>query len=158
MLAGVPNCNAYLDDLVLYSTGWMEHLKLLRTLFERLKKASLTLNLSKCVFGKAIVTYLGKEVGEGQVKPLEAKVAAIVDFPVPTSRRELRRFLGMAGYYRSFCKNFSTVVTPLISLLSPANSFIWTEECQNAFEEVKAMLYSAPILAAPNFERCFKLT
>uniref|UniRef100_A0A8C1TD20 Gypsy retrotransposon integrase-like protein 1 n=1 Tax=Cyprinus carpio TaxID=7962 RepID=A0A8C1TD20_CYPCA len=157
VLAGVPNCNAYLDDLVLYSTEWMEHLKLLRTVFERLEKASLTLNLSKCVFGKASVTYLGKEVGEGQVKPVEAKVAAIVDFPVPTSRRELRRFLGMAGYYRSFCKNFSTVVTPLTSLLSPANSFIWTEDCQNAFEEVKAMLYSAPILAAPNFERCFKL-
>lgn len=157
VLAGVPNCNAYLDDLVLYSTERTEHLKLIRTVFERLEKASLTLNLSKCVFGKASVTYLGKEVGEGQVKPVEAKVAAIADFPVPTSRRELRRFLGMAGYYCSFCKNFSTVVAPLTSLLSPVNSFVWTEDCQNAFEAVKAMLSSAPILAAPNFERSFKL-
>lgn len=73
-------------------------------MFEHLEKASLTLNLSKCVFGKASVTYLGKEVGEGQVKPVEAKMTAIADSPVPTSRWELRRFLGMSGYYRSFCK------------------------------------------------------
>jgi len=63
----------------------------------------------------------------------------------------------MAGYYRSFCKNFSTVVASLTSLLSPVNSFVWTEDCQNAFEAVKDMLSSAPVLAAPNFDRSFKL-
>ncbi len=60
VLAGVPNCRAYLDDLVIFSNDWTEHLSLLRTVFERLERASLTITLSKCVFGQATVTYLGK--------------------------------------------------------------------------------------------------
>lgn len=103
------------------------------------------------------ITYLGKEVGQGQVRPVSAKVSAIVDFPIPTTRRELRRFLGMSGYYRNFCRNFSTVVHPLTSLLSPANAFIWTDACQHAFESVKLLLTSVPILAVPDFTRLFKL-
>lgn len=103
VLSGIPNCNAYLDDLVIYSSNWSEHLTVLQTVFERLANAPITINLTKCEFGKATVTYLGKQVGQGQVCPVSAKVSAIVDFPFPTTRRELRRFLGMAGYYRSFC-------------------------------------------------------
>lgn len=100
---------------------------------------------------------MGKEVGQGQVCPVSAKVSAIADFPVPTTRRELRRFLGMAGYFRSFCQNFSTVVHPLTSLLSSANAFIWTDVCQHAFDSAKLLLTSAPVLAAPDFTLSFKL-
>ncbi len=117
----------------------------------------MTLNLAKCEFGQATVTYLGKEVGQGQVRPIEAKVTAIADFPVPVTPKELRRFLGMAGYYRSFCKNFSMVVNPLTSLLSPSRTFVWNDECQNAFDNVKALLCSTPVLSAPDVERIFKL-
>ena len=106
---------------------------------------------------KAIVTYLGKQVGQGHVCPVRAKVQAIVDFPAPQMRRELCRFLGMAGYYRAFCKNFSEVVAPLTSLASPKTLFKWSEKCQAAFEAPKAFLCSAPVLAAPNFARPFKL-
>ncbi len=77
---------------MIFSNDWTEHLSLLRTVLERLERASLTINLSKCVFAQATVTYLGKCVGNGQVKPVEEKVAAITDFPVPITRRELRRF------------------------------------------------------------------
>ncbi len=157
VLAGVPQCNAYLDDLVVYSTDWSGHVSLLRTVFDRLAKASLTLNLVKCEFGQATITYLGKEVGQGQVRPIEAKVAAIAEFPVPTTRRELRRFLGMSGYYRSFCRNFSTIAHPLTSLISPPCSFIWSEKCQYAFETIKNLLCSAPVLAAPNNSLPYKL-
>ncbi|XP_073768826.1 uncharacterized protein [Danio rerio] len=73
VLMGVRNCNTYLDDLVIYSTDWSEHVSTLREVFMRLEKASLTLNLAKCDFGKATITYLGKEVGQGQVKPIGAK-------------------------------------------------------------------------------------
>ncbi|KAL0148642.1 hypothetical protein M9458_056082, partial [Cirrhinus mrigala] len=157
VLAGVPNCNAYLDDLVIYSADWTEHMRLLRTVFERLANANLTLNLAKCEFGQATVIYLGKEVGQGQVRPVEAKITAILEFPVPTTRRELRRFLGMAGYYRSFCKNFSTIVSPLTALLSPSKSFDWSVECQYAFDCVKTLLCNAPVLLAPDFSQDFKL-
>lgn len=124
-------------------------------MFKRLENASLMLNLAKCDFGQAIITYLGREGGRGQVRPIEAKVSAIAEFPVPTSRKELQRFLGMAGYYRNFCKNFYTVVSPLTSLISPLCAFVWSDECQTAFKNV--LLCSAPVLAAPAYDKAFKL-
>lgn len=103
------------------------------------------------------MTYLGKLVGQGQVCPVEAKVQAIKEFRVPTTRRELRRFLGMAGYYRGFCANFSSVVAPLTSLLSPSRAFHWDETCQYAFDCVKCLLSEAPVLSAPDFSTPFKM-
>ncbi len=74
VLAGLENCEAYLDDIVVYSCDWEQHLISLYSVFERLSDASLTLNLAKCEFGKAGVTYLGKCVGQGQVHPVDAKI------------------------------------------------------------------------------------
>ncbi len=157
VLAGVSHCKAYLDDIVVYSNSWNEHLSTLTTVFDRLLEASLTLNLIKCEFGKATVTYLGKQVGQGQVRPVDLKVQAITNFAVPLTKRELRRFLGMSGYYRGFCKNFSDVVLPLTNLLRVSQSFEWTEECQTAFDSVKSILSSAPVLVAPRYSYSFKL-
>lgn len=157
VLGDVPHCNVYLDDVVVYSDTWEEHISSLKAVFQRLAEASLTLNLAKCEFGKATVTYLGKRVGHGQVRPVDAKVTAVLEYPVPSTRRELRRFLGMAGYYRCFCRNFSVVVAPLTSLCSPAVPFLWSAECQYAFDAAKSLLCSAPVLAAPNFSRPFQL-
>ena len=134
VLGDVPNCTAYLDDVVVHSREWSAHMGSLRTVFQRLADASLTLNLDKCEFGKATVTYLGKQVGGGKVRPLEAKVEAITSFRVPTTRRELRCFLGMTGYYRGFCRNFSSVAAPLTDPISPLVSFVWSDRCQTAFE------------------------
>ncbi len=153
----IPTCTAYLDDVVIYSPTWAEHLSTLRLVFQRLENASLTLNLAKCEFGKATVTYLGKQVGRGQVRPIASKVDAIASYPAPKTRRQLRRFLGMVGYYRTFCKNFSTVVAPLTTLLSPKIPFKWSAECSSAFESAKALLCNAPVLTAPNFDKPFKL-
>ena len=157
VLRGVRNCEVYLDDIVAYSSHWDEHVKTLSEIFERLCKASLTLNLAKCEFGKAVVIYLGKIVGQGRVCPVTAKVQAIIDFPAPHTRRELHRFLGMTGYYRGFCKNFSDVVASLTGLVSPKVHFQWSEKCQFSFEAAKALLCSAPVLAAPDVVRPFKL-
>ncbi|XP_048044029.1 uncharacterized protein LOC125266937 isoform X1 [Megalobrama amblycephala] len=157
VLSGLRGCEAYLDDVVLYSSSWLEHLAQIRELFERLAEANLTINLAKCEFGKATVTYLGKVVGRGCVKPISAKVEAICSFPVPVTRRELRRFLGMVGYYRGFCRNFATVVAPLTDLLSPKTSFKWSQQCQCAFENAKSLLANAPVLKSPQFEKPFLL-
>ena len=83
-----------------------------------MREAKLTINLIKSEFGKATVKYLGHIVGQGQVRPLDAKIQTIAKFPIPTSRKELARFLGMAGYYRNFCLNFSEIDAPLTNLLS----------------------------------------
>ena len=135
----------------MYSSDWASHVASLTAVFERLVEASLTLNLAKCEFGKAMVTW-GSRSATGT-----AKISAVLSYPVPTSRRELRRCLGMAGYYCFFCKNFSVVVHPLTSLCSTRIPFVWSTECQYAFEAAKSLLCSAPVLAAPNFFRPFKL-
>lgn len=157
VLGDISNCNVYLDDVVIYSSSWTDHISTLREVFRRFSSASLTLNLAKCDFAKASVTYLGKQVGSGKVRPVNVKVNAILSYPVPSTRKELRRFLGMAGYYRCFCKNFSTVVAPLTKLCSSKIAFIWTDECQNAFLCAKSLLCSAPVLSAPAVDRPFKL-
>lgn len=156
VLSGLSGCEAYLDDVVLFSSSWSEHLDQIRELFVRLAKANLTINLAKCDFGKATVIYLGKVVGQGCIRPIDAKVDAIDKFPTPVTRRELRRFLGMMGYYRGFCRNFASVVTPLTDL-SPKKPFVWSKPCQAAFDNAKALLANAPVLVAPNFQKRFLL-
>ena len=153
VLSGLTGCDAYLDDVVVFSSTWPEHLVQIRELFNRLAKANLTVNLAKCEFGKATVTYLGKVVGRGPSPScLGAKVEAICN------RRGVAAFsFGMVGYYRGFCENFATVVTPLTILLSVKVPFHWTDASQQAFEAAKALLSSAPVLAAPTFEKPFKL-
>lgn len=157
VLGNVSHCKAYLDDIVVYSDDWNTHMATLRDVFKCLADASLTLNLFKCEFGRGSVLYLGQQVGRGQVRPVDAKTTAIAAFPVPTTRRELRRFLGMAGYYRRFCKNFSTVAAPLTALTSPLKPFAWSSECQQSFEDLKCLLSCNPVLSAPNFSLPFKL-
>lgn len=157
VVSGLEGCAVYLDDVVVYSDSWEEHVRRVQALFKRLEWARLTINLAKCEFAKATVTYLGKVVGQGFVRPVEAKVQAVKQFPRPNTKKELMRFLGMAGYYRAFCKNFSTVASPLTNLLKAKAEFVWSAQCQEAFETVKVLLCSAPVLAAPNFSKPFKL-
>ena len=82
---------------------------------------------------------------------------AISDFPAPTCKRQLMRFLGMAGYYRKLCDNFSVIAEPLTSLLSKRTKLIWTNDCQKAFDILNAILKNEPVLLAPNFAKEFKL-
>lgn len=114
VLGAVPNCNVYLDDVVVYSSNWKSHVSRPRTLFQRLADASLS--LAKCEFGKATVTFLGKQAGHGQVSPVDVKVSAVLSFLVPSTRRELRWFLGVAGYYQCFCNNLLVDVAPITRL------------------------------------------
>lgn len=157
VVAGLTGCAVYLDDVVIFSNTWEDHLLRVRALFDRLVWANLTVNLSKCEFARATVTYLGKVVGQGEVRPVEAKVVAVQNFPPPATKKELMRFLGMVGYYRSFCKNFSSVVAPLTDLLKDKVKFVWSDKAQCAFENVKSLLCCSPVLAAPQFDQPFVL-
>ncbi len=87
----------YFDDAVVYSNTWEKHVHRIRQLFDRLRDARLTVNLAKCEFTKATVTYHGKVVGQGQVRPVQAKVTAIEQYPTPTTKKKLMRFLGLVG-------------------------------------------------------------
>ena len=157
VICGLDGCDAYIDDVIIYSDSWSDHLQRIRKFFERISKAKLTVNLAKTEFCHATVTFLGHLVGQGHFKPLEAKVNAISEFPVPKCKRQLMRFLGMAGYYRKFCKNFSGIAEPLTNLLKKSTKVKWNDKCQDAFDRLKAILKSAPVLLAPDFDKCFKL-
>lgn len=141
----------------MFSDSWDIHIKRLRAVLRRLSEAKLTINLVKCEFARATVTYLGKVVGNGEVGPVHAKIQAIQTFPVPVTKKELMRFLGLVGYYRSFCHNLSTVVAPLTDLLKSKVKFVWSSKCAVAFENVKDRLCSSPVLAAPCFDQPFSL-
>lgn len=155
--AGLPNVVTYIDDVVVYSCVWKDHMRTIGDLFQRLADAGLVVNLPKCEFGKGQVTYLGHRVGRGQVLPRSAKVQAIVDFPCPQNRRELMRILGMSGFYRKFVPNFATVTAPLTDLLKKGTKWVWSEACQVALESVKAILVCEPVLVAPDFQKSFCL-
>ena len=113
LISDLDGCKAYIDDAIIFSDERKKHLETIRALFDRLSEAKLTINLAKSEFCHANLTFLGHIVGQGQVKSVEAKVEAISDFPVPTCKRQLMRFLGMAGYYRKFYHNFSVIAVPL---------------------------------------------
>ena len=86
------------------------------------------------------------------IRPDEDKVNSIVQYPVPQNLQELRRFLGMAGFYRRFINSFSTIAKPLNQLTEKEKQFQWTDWCEEAFQQLKQCLVSAPILAFPNFK------
>ena len=120
-------------------------------------EVNLTVNLAKSEFGHAEVTFLGHVVVNGWVKPRGAKMQSIIEYPPPSNKRELLRFLGMAGYYRRFCKNFSVITAPLTNLLKKDQEYVWSRSCQEAFEKVKSVLLSTPVVMAPNFQKQFLL-
>ncbi|KAK3085547.1 hypothetical protein FSP39_005150 [Pinctada imbricata] len=158
LLNHLEGCEAYIDDVIIYSDTWDDHLRIMRTFFDILAKANLTVNLAKSEFCHATVEYLGHKVGQGFVTPIMAKVEAISKFPIPTNKKEIMRFLGMAGFYRKFCPNFSSVVGPLTNLLQKRVNFAWTNDCDESFKKIKCVLMNSPVLSAPNFDKQFKLT
>ena len=137
LVRDIDGCEGYIDDVVIYSDNWSDHIHQIKHFFQVMQEAKLTINLMKSEFGKATVKYLGHFVGQGQVRPLDAKIQTIAKFPIPTSQKELARFLGMAGYYRNFCLNFLEIAAPLTNLLSKKVKFVWTDDCQLAFDKVK---------------------
>ena len=103
---------SYLDDVVIHSTSWEEHLMHIRGVLERLRKAGLTAKPRKCQFGMQQCSYLGHIVGNGVVQPELAKLQAVEAFPTPTSKKQVRTFLGLIGYYRKFIPNYASVACP----------------------------------------------
>ena len=157
ILRDIEGCAVYIDDIIIFSKTWQEHLQILERVLKAISEAGLVVNLKKCDFAKARVVYLGHEIGYGKVLPKESNVEAILNFPTPRNVRGVRSFLGLAGYYRRFVQNFSDIVGPLTSLLKKGVKFQWGEECKQAFERIKYIITSYPILRSPDFDKQFCL-
>uniref|UniRef100_A0AAR5QHS1 RNA-directed DNA polymerase n=1 Tax=Dendroctonus ponderosae TaxID=77166 RepID=A0AAR5QHS1_DENPD len=147
----------YLDDIVIISRTFEEHLKVLALVFDRLKDAGLVVREDKCHFCKPEMKYLGYLVDAHGLRPDPEKVQAIVNITPPRNVTEIRRFIGTASWYRRFVPNFSSVLAPLTNLIKKKVTWRWSEDCQRAFNSIKDSLISAPILTCPDFERKFVL-
>ena len=150
-------CLIYIDDIIVFSTSFRDHLQHLEEVFRRLRQANVKLKPSKCSFARSQVEYLGHLVSKHGVRPNPAKITAVTEFPVPTNVKGVRSFLGLANYYRRFVKDFARIASPLNQLLRKDVRFQWDTACQTAFDTLKEALVSAPILAFPDFSIPFDL-
>ena len=148
----------YLDDWLMTSKTFEEHIELLRTVFTRLKFAGLKYRPSKSQLCKKEILYLGHIISGNGIAVAPHNVAKIMDFPSPKNRTEVKRLLGLFGYYRIFIKGFAKIATPLIKLTSNDVPFDWSPACEQAAQTLKERITSAPILAFPDIEKTFTLT
>lgn len=152
-----PFVFAYLDDIVVACDDFDQHCKLLEEVALRLKAANLTISPEKSKFCCPKIKYLGYVVDKDGLHTDPDKVSSIVNYPAPKSIKEIRRFVGMASWYRRFIDNFSSKLAPVTELLknNGKNRFIWTEQANCAFLEIKSALISAPVLSNPDFDKEF---
>lgn len=144
----------YLDDLLIVSPTFESHIEKLEVVAEFLKKANLTINVSKSKFCFKQLRYLGFIVGQGVLKTDPDKISAIQEFPLPKTLKQLRSFLGMSGWYRRFVKNFATLTAPLTDCIT-TTKFIISEEGKDAFNKIKEVLTTAPVLTEADFSKMF---
>ncbi|GFV78937.1 retrovirus-related Pol polyprotein from transposon 17.6 [Trichonephila clavipes] len=133
-----------------------EHFKNIRRVLKQLKVANLK-SLSKCLQLQREVTYLGHIISVEDVQADPDKISAVKDWNCPTDVHQLRSFLGLCPYYRKFVKNFSTMSRPLHKLTEAKQKFIWTRDCNNAFNKLKDAQTYAPVLAYPEIGKLFNL-
>lgn len=152
-------CEAYIDDVAVYSETWSEHLDHIRQVFRTLRDVGLTVNLEKCEFGKKQVKFLGHVIGSGIHSPDPQKVEAIRNMPRPITKKEVRSIMGLASYYRDYIKNFAAIVLPLTNLTkkSVPNCIPWEREAEEAFQKLKDELVRMPSLYTPNLNKPFQL-
>jgi hypothetical protein len=160
VLSGLTGVKAliYLDDIVVWGITLREHNDRLIEVFDRLRIHSLKLQPDKCEFLRKEVCYLGHKITPQGIEPDESKVAAVREFPVPNNVKQLKAFLGLAGYYRRFVPKFSPIAKPLHRLTGKNVPYVWGEEQDAAFRTLKDMLCSKPLLRYPDFEKQFIVT
>jgi hypothetical protein len=135
----------FFDDILIYSQSLSEHLRHVRLVFAKLQEHQLYIKRSKCEFGTCSVAYLGHVISSDGVAMDQLKVQAVLDWPLPQTVKALRAFLGLAGYYRRFIKNYGTIADPLTKLLRK-DGFRWSTEAEEAFHTLQRALTTTPIL------------
>lgn len=149
----------FMDDVLIATDTKQRHLQCLRALFDRLREVSLSARPSKCYLGFRQLEYLGHVIGRGVIQPEVGKVNKIRDSPKPTTKKQIRSFLGLVGFYRKFIPKFSDLALPLTNATKKQqpNKVIWTPEMQEAFDALKGRISSEPVCVFPNFSIPFVL-
>ena len=154
---GIPFVSVYIDDVIIFSHTLADHIHHLEMVLKRLAEVNLKLKPVKCRFFCKAVEYLGYRITNAGLETSKRHVDAVKQFPQPTDVKGVRRFLGLASYYRRFVRSFAKLAQPLHVLTRKDVAFHWSDECQRAFDTLKDHLTKAPILVYPNFKLRFYL-
>ncbi|GFY18943.1 retrovirus-related Pol polyprotein from transposon 297 [Trichonephila clavipes] len=149
--------SVYMDDVIISSPSFTQHVKNLKEVFRLLHEVGLTLNKDNCKFGCEELKYFGLIINKQEIKTDEAKVQAIVEMKPPRTSKEVLKFLGMSQWYAKFIKNYADICEPLYNLKRKLKRFIWLIEAQKAFDADKAVMTKAPVLKFPDFKKPFEL-
>ena len=155
ILSNLPNVDSFVDDMWIFTETWRDHMTSLRQVLDRLRSAKLTAKPSKCMIGYDSIECLGHNIVGQTVRPQEDKIQAIRDAPRPSTKRQIKSFLGLAGFYRRFIPNFSSIASPLTDLTKknrPNSIKDWQDHHERAFQTLKNRLTSSPILRLPVFQ------
>ena len=147
VVAGIPGVAVYMDDIVVHGPHRETHDERLDQVFQRLARRNLTVNTEKCLFGVAEIPFVGHRVSGKGIAPLSSNIEAILRLPPPQSVSDLSTFLGMTNYYLRFVEDYSRITESLRHLLRKEVPWVWSAECQSAFQRLKEKITSAPILA-----------
>ena len=155
----IPGVEIFVDDVLIHTADFGEHLRVLEEVFRRLSSANMTVKPSKCEIGQSVVQFLGHTVGAGKCSCQEDKIKKIKEAPTPRTKKQVRSFVSLAGYYRSFVPNFAVVALPLYNLLkkNAPNKVQWGEAEERAFQTLKQLLCTQPILQLADFSKKFVL-
>lgn len=151
-------CLVYLDDIIIFSTSLQEHLENTKKVFQRLRESNLKVQIDKSEFLHKEIAFLGHIVTTEGVKPNPDKVKAIREFPIPRSRKEIKSFLGLLGYYRKFIKDFAKLTKPMTECLKKDKKIVLDDRYIQTFNICKELLINDPILQYPDFSKPFNLT
>ena len=149
-------CLRYLDDVIVFGRDFNEHYDRLKMVLERLRSHNLRAKVEKCTIAARQVSFLGHIVSASGIMPDPAKID-VDNITSPRNIKDIRSFLGLTGYYRKFIPGFSCIAAPLLQLTQKSVHFNWTDACEQAFQQLKHLLCSAPILAYPDFGQEFIL-
>ena len=147
----------FMDDFSVFGDSFEIYLENLRKVLERCQEKNLVLNWEKCHFMVTQGIVLGHIVSKNGIEVDKAKVELISNLPTPKCVRDIRSFLGHAGFYRRFIKDFSAIARPLCTLLAKDVPFTWSQDCDIAFTKLKNMLVSPPIMRSPNWDLPFEI-
>ena len=152
-------CVVYLDDILIFSTSLQEHLNAIREIFDVLEKKNLKIQIDKCNFLKRETEFLGHVLTKDGMKPNPNKIKVIEKLELPRTERQIKSFLGITGYYRKFIKDYAKVAQPITKYLKKGVRINTKDPTYiEAFEKLKNLISTHPILRFPNFEKQFTLT
>src|SRR6266498_2956325 len=147
----------YLDNVIIYSRSREEHIKHVQAVLQKIREANLKLKPSKCKWFEQELTFVGHKIGINGIRPDPRNIEKIKNAQVPSNTTQLKRFLGLAQYYRQYVKDYADTAGPLYDMLKDDAPEYWGSTQQAAFDNLKEKLTSEPIRAYPNFDKLFKL-